>query len=119
MPKGSGDSTLYLIDRLIGKRNYSHWKFGVITQYKVSLRLSTSSHAKVHRITLPRNQFGGLSLQVKWVGYSLAESTWEPEWQLPDDVIAQYEAQKAPSLTGLSMRVVRSVSLLLSAPNAE
>eukprot|EP00035_Acanthoeca_spectabilis_P031231 m.13160 g.13160 ORF g.13160 m.13160 type:complete len:229 (-) comp4622_c0_seq2:117-803(-) len=46
---------LYLVESLLDKRIYNHYKLGPIQQYKV-----------------------------KWVGYPESECTWEPEWGIPD-----------------------------------
>lgn len=46
---------VYVVERLVDKREYDHWKLGTIVQYLV-----------------------------KWEGYSDNESTWEPEWNISE-----------------------------------
>jgi hypothetical protein len=41
--------------------------------------------------------------QVKWVGYSVAECTWEPEWEIPEDVVQQFEALQVQSDPGSAL----------------
>ena len=54
--------TLYLIEALLDKRVYKHPKFGNIKQYKV-----------------------------KWLGYPMADCTWEPSWGIPSDIAQAYD----------------------------
>lgn len=51
----------YLVESLLERRDYDHWRMGQIVQYKV-----------------------------KWVGYPMSKCTWEPSWTLPPELIFQF-----------------------------
>jgi hypothetical protein len=49
----------------------------------------------------------GVEYEVKWEGYSDDENTWEPEENLPCDLIDQYEAQPRDNASSYAERMTK------------